>query len=82
MSNNNKLVAIFEEYPVRRHWDNVKEKWYFSVVGIVAILTEQSDHKKAQSYWTTLKNRLKIEGSQVVTKCDQLKLTAKDGKNT
>jgi hypothetical protein len=77
---NNKLIAIFEEHPVRRSWDEQKEKWYFSVVDIIAILTNQIDHKRAQSYWTTLKGRLKEEGSQVVTNCDQLKLMAKDGK--
>ena len=52
----------------------------FSIVDIIAVLTQQNDHKKTQSYWTTLKNRLKDEGSEVVTKCDQLKLEATDGK--
>ena len=65
---------------MRRHWDKKQEKWYFSVVDIIAVLTNQSDHKKAQSYWTTLKSRLKEEGSEVVTKCDQLKMQASDGK--
>ena len=54
------------------------ETWFFSVVDIIAVLTEQHEHKKAQSYWTTLKNRLKKEGSEVVTKCDQLKMEARD----
>jgi len=72
--------AIFEEYKIRRHYDEKTEKWYFSVVDIIAVLTEQHEHKKAQSYWTTLKSRLKEEGSEVVTKCDQLKLEASDGK--
>ncbi|MCU0679613.1 MAG: hypothetical protein MUC28_04190, partial [Planctomycetes bacterium] len=63
-----------------RVWDEMREKWFFSVIDIVAVLTEQRDFKKAQSYWTTLKNRLKNEGSEVVTKCDKLKLMAKDGK--
>ncbi|MFH0892421.1 MAG: hypothetical protein V1867_06610 [Candidatus Falkowbacteria bacterium] len=76
----NKLIVIFEDHPVRRTWDEKGEKWYFSVIDIIAILTEQKDFKRAQSYWTTLKNRLKNEGSEVVTKCDKLKLTAKDGK--
>ncbi len=80
MREEKKSILIFEEYPVRREWDEKKEKWYFSVIDIVAVLTEQEDYKKAQSYWTTLKNRLKNEGSQLVTNCDKLKLIAKDGK--
>lgn len=71
---------IFENFTVRRQYDGVAAKWYFSVVDIIAALINQHDHKKAQSYWTTLKNRLNEEGSQVVTKCDQLKLMASDGK--
>lgn len=77
---NNKQITIFEGRKVRRIWDKKEEKWYFSVVDIIAILTSQPEHKKAQSYWTTLKNRLKEEGSEVVTKCDQLKMMASDGK--
>ena len=76
----NKAIAIFEGNQIRRHWDDEKELWYFSIVDVVAILTGQPDHKRAQSYWTTLKNRLKEEGSEVVTKCDQLKMQASDGK--
>ena len=72
-------LKIFEEKQVRSHWNEEKENWYFSVIDIVAVLTEQKDYKKAQSYWTTLKHRLKNEGSEVVTKCDKLKLIA-DGK--
>lgn len=73
-------LAIFEGKKIRRHWDKKKEKWYFSIVDIVAVLTFQSKHKKAQSYWTTLKSRLKTEGSEVVTKCDRLTMRANDGK--
>ena len=76
----NKLIVIFEDQPVRRVWDGMREKWYFSVIDIIAVLTEQRDFKKAQSYWTTLKNRLKNEGSEIATKCDKLKLLSKDGK--
>lgn len=75
-----KKIAIFEKKEIRRHWDAEKELWYFSVIDIIAALTEQADFKKAQSYWTTLKNRLKNEGSEVVTKCDKLKLQSSDGK--
>lgn len=77
MAKNNKLVALFEEHPVRRHWDEKEEKWYFSVVDIVAILTQSAD---ARNYWKVLKNRLKKEGSEVVTKCNRLKMMAEDGK--
>jgi len=73
-------IAIFENKEIRRHWNDEKEEWYFSVVDIIGALTEQFEHRKSQSYWTTLKNRLKSEGSQLVTKCDQLKMIASDGK--
>jgi hypothetical protein len=73
-------LAIFETYKIRRVYDEQKETWYFSVIDIVAALTEQRDFKMAKSYWTTLKNRLKQEGSELVTKCDQLKMVAQDGK--
>ncbi len=74
---NNELVAIFEEHPVRRHWDAKQEKWYFSVVDIIAILTQSADPR---NYWKVLKNRLNKEGSEVVTKCNRLKMQASDGK--
>lgn len=77
---NNTSLAIFETHKIRRYFDEKTETWYFSVIDIVAALTEQVDFKKAQSYWTTLKNRLKNEGSEVVTKCDKLKLQSADGK--
>ena len=73
-------LAIFENYKIRRHFNEKKEVWYFSIVDIIGVLINQTDHKKAQSYWTTLKNRLKEEGSEVVTKCDHLKMQATDGK--
>ena len=73
-------LAVFENFNIRRIYDEKSETWFFSVVDIIAVLTEQHEHKKAQSYWTTLKNRLKKEGSEVVTKCDQLKMEASDGK--
>jgi DNA-damage-inducible protein D len=73
-------LAVFNGTKIRRVWDEKKEKWYFSVVDIVGVLIGQPDHKRAQSYWTTLKNRLKSEGSQIVTNCDQLKMFASDGK--
>jgi len=76
-----KDLAVFEGQAVRRSYDEATETWWFSVVDVIQVLTQQTDHRKAQSYWTTLKNRLKAEGSEVVTKCDQLKMPAADGKN-
>ncbi|MFH1546186.1 MAG: BRO family protein [Patescibacteria group bacterium] len=77
---NDQSLAIFENFQIRRHYDEKSETWYFSVIDIVAALTDQKDFKKAQSYWTTLKSRLKGEGNESVTKCDKLKLLAADGK--
>ncbi len=74
-------LIIFEGHEIRRLYDETTETWWFSVVDIIRVLTQQPDHRKAQSYWTTLKNRLKTEGSQVVTNCDQLKMPAADGKS-
>ena len=77
---NEKALVIFETFRIRRHYNEEKEKWFFSVIDIVAALTDQTDFKRAQSYWTTLKNRLKKEGSEIVTNCDKLKLISADGK--
>ena len=77
---NKKQIAILEGKKIRRLWDEKKEKWYFPVIDVVSVLTEQVDFKKTQSYWTTLKNRLKKEGNESVTKCDKLKLPSADGK--
>jgi DNA-damage-inducible protein D len=75
---NEKQMAIFEDQPVRRSWDEKQEKWYFSVVDIIAVLT-QSDNP--QVYWRVLKKRLIDEGSnETVTKCNGLKMVAPDGK--
>lgn len=70
-------IALFEGSQIRRHWDEVKELWYFSVVDVVGVLSDSMD---ARNYWKVLKNRLKEEGSQLVTKCNQLKMVASDGK--
>lgn len=74
----NILPVVFEESEVRRIWDEDLEKWFFSVVDIVSILSQSKDPR---NYWKVLKNRLKKEGSEVVTNCNQLKLPATDGKN-
>ena len=77
---NNKQITIFEGQKIRRIWDGEKELWYFSVVDIVAVLTNQMDFQLARNYWKVLKNRLKKEGSELVTKCNRLKMKAEDGK--
>ena len=72
--------AIFEEHEIRRVYDEATETWWFSVVDIVQVLTQQPDYQTARNYWKVLKNRLSKEGSESVTKCNRLKLTAPDGK--
>jgi hypothetical protein len=74
-------LAIFEGYHIRRLYDEQREVWYFSVVDIIQALLQQPDFQAARNYWKVLKNRLKAEGSEVVTKCNRLKLTAEDGKS-
>ena len=73
-------IQLFEERKVRTIWDDEYEKWYFSIVDVVAVLTEQSDMLKARKYWNKLKQRLLEEGNQTVTNCHQLKMLASDGK--
>ncbi len=71
-------LTIFEEFEIRRIYDEANEIWYFSVVDIIQALTEQPDKLTARKYWNKLKERLKKEGSQLVTNCHQLKLMAED----
>ena len=73
-------LAVFENYKIRRHYDEQTETWYFSVVDILQVLIQQPDYQAARNYWKVLKNRLKKEGSQSVTKCNRLKMEAADGK--
>ena len=77
---NNTSLAIFETHKIRRYFDEKTEIWYFSVIDIVAALTEQLDFQLARNYWKVLKIRLVKEGSEVVTKCNRLKMIAQDGK--
>ena len=72
-------IKIFEEKKVRTLWDSETEEWYFSVVDVVAVLTD-SDYQTARNYWKVLKNRLKKEGNESVTNCNQLKMLSSDGK--
>ena len=74
------VIKLFDEKQVRVVWDDETEKYYFSVVDIVQVLTETADYQVARNYWKVLKNRLSKEGNQTVTNCNQLKLTATDGK--
>jgi hypothetical protein len=73
-------LAVFEDYKIRRQYDEQSEKWFFSVVDIIAALVQQPDFQTARKYWNKLKERLKAEGSQTVTNCHQLKMVAGDGK--
>ena len=73
-------LQLFEEKKVRTVWDDKEEKWYFSIVDVCGVLTEQPDTEHARNYWKVLKHRLVKEGNQTVTNCNRLKLRASDGK--
>jgi hypothetical protein len=73
-------IKLFEAQHIRSEWDAEAEKWWFSVLDVVAVLTDQPDYKKVRNYWKWLKNKLIAEGSQLVSATNQLKLPAADGK--
>ena len=73
-------IQIFEKQQIRAIWDEDAEKWWFSIIDVVAVLTDQSDYQKAKNYWKWLKNKLKEEGSEVVSNTNHLKLLAPDNK--
>ena len=74
-------IQLFENRNVRTLWDEQEEEWYFSIVDVVAILTDQQNSKKASTYWSVLKGRLSKEGAgQPLTKCKKLKMLSADGK--
>ncbi len=73
-------LQLFESVHIRTAWDESEEKWWFSALDIVAALTDQPDYAKVRNYWKWLKNKLKLEGSEVVSVTNQLKLEAPDGK--
>jgi prophage antirepressor-like protein len=73
-------IQLFEEKKVRTAWDEEKEEWFFSVVDVVGVLTDQPSQDGARNYWKVLKKRLIEEGNEPVTNCNQLKMPAQDGK--
>jgi len=73
-------LQIFEQKQVRSLWNEEEEKWYFSIVDVIGILSNQNDHQGARNYWKVLKSRLLKEGNETVTNCNRLKLVAEDGK--
>lgn len=80
MNDNNK-IQLYEDQPIRTAWDEEREEWYFSIVDVVGVLTEQPNQRGASNYWAKLKQRLKEEGAdQLLTNCQQLKMKATDGK--
>jgi hypothetical protein len=78
--NKDTAIKLFESKKIRSVWDDDKEKWYFSIVDVVSILTNQPHHQGARNYWKVLKSRLLKEGNETVTNCNRLKLEAEDGK--
>ena len=72
--------AIFEDYKIRRVYDEETETWFFSVTDVIQALIQQPDFQSARNYWKVLKNRLNKEGNESVTKCNRLKLESADGK--
>lgn len=73
-------IQLFEDKRIRTAWDEEKEEWYFSIVDVVAVLTDQPDQRHAAKYWSVMKTRLKKEGSELPTNCSQLKMLSADGK--
>ena len=74
-------IKLFEQQQIRTHWDAENEEWYFSVVDVVGVLTEQASPRNASTYWAVLKKRLKQEGAdELLTNCKQLKMVSADGK--
>ena len=82
MENENNKIQLFEDKQIRTAWDEEKEEWYFSIVDVIGILTEQPTQRGASNYWAKLKERLKKEGAnELLTNCQQLKMKSpKDGK--
>ena len=77
----NNSIQLFEDQKIRVAWDAEREEWYFSIVDVVGVLTDSPDYNTGRKYWNKLKQRLKEEGSELVTNGHQLKMRAADGKN-
>ena len=78
--NKDTAIKLFVSKKIRSVWDEEEEKWYFSVVDVISVLTDQPHHQGARNYWKVLKSRLLKEGNETVTNCNRLKLEAEDGK--
>ena len=73
-------IQLFENKKIRTAWDEGKQEWFFSIVDVCGVLTDQPTKERARNYWKVLKSRMIKEGSELVTKCNRLKLVAEDGK--
>lgn len=73
-------IQLFEQKKIRTAWDEEKQEWFFSIVDVCGVLTEQPTSERARNYWKVLKHRMIKEGSELVTKCNRLRLIAEDGK--
>jgi len=80
MSEQKNKIKLFEQKQVRSIWDEEAEKWWFSVLDVISVLTDQEDYKKVRNYWKWLKNKLIKEGSELVSNTNQLKMQSTDGK--
>ncbi|MFM2394722.1 MAG: hypothetical protein RLZZ546_2704 [Bacteroidota bacterium] len=78
--NNKEDLKFFNDTQIRTHWNSEEEKWYVSIVDVIAVLTDQENYQSARNYWKVLKYRLTKEGNETVTNCNQLKMVAEDGK--
>jgi len=74
MSSKETAIKLFEQRQIRTHWDDEQEKWFFSIVDVIGVLTDQPSHQGARNYWKVLKNRLAKEGNETVTNCNRLKM--------
>ncbi|MGE3550813.1 MAG: Bro-N domain-containing protein [Geobacter sp.] len=80
MNQSKNKITLFDNREVRQIWDDQTEKWWFSVVDVIEILTDQPSHDRARKYWSVMKTRLRQEGAEPTTICSQLKMLAYDGK--